>query len=191
MRLAANLTQRELAIRSGLSQSLISRIEQGTVDPRLSTLKKILATIDTSIPRPTKAGDIMHSPVISIDASQSVRSAVELMERHGISQLPVLRNGYPIGSVLESTVVNRLAHVRDVKGFFERNVQAIMEEPFTSIPPQMAVEDALLILSRGVPALLVMEKSEAVGIITKIDAILALLRSEGGSAGVKAGLGGV
>ncbi|MEM2850330.1 MAG: helix-turn-helix domain-containing protein [Candidatus Bathyarchaeia archaeon] len=39
------LTQRELAIRAGVSQSLIARIEAGTVDPRLSTLGKIMRVL--------------------------------------------------------------------------------------------------------------------------------------------------
>ena len=36
MRIRAGLTQKELAERAGVSQSLIARIERGSVDPRLS-----------------------------------------------------------------------------------------------------------------------------------------------------------
>lgn len=38
LRLAAGLTQTELSIRSGVSQSHISALERGTWEPRLSTI---------------------------------------------------------------------------------------------------------------------------------------------------------
>ncbi|HIQ55845.1 MAG TPA: helix-turn-helix domain-containing protein, partial [Pyrodictium sp.] len=42
LRLKAKLTQRELAKRAGVSQSLIARLERGQVNVRLSTLQRIL-----------------------------------------------------------------------------------------------------------------------------------------------------
>ena len=42
-RLTMNLTQRELAERSGVPQATIARIEAGLVSPRFATLTKILA----------------------------------------------------------------------------------------------------------------------------------------------------
>ncbi len=41
-RISLGLTQSELARRAKVSQSLIARIESGEIDPRVSTLKKIL-----------------------------------------------------------------------------------------------------------------------------------------------------
>ena len=178
MRLAANLTQKELASRAGLSQSLVSRIEKGTVDPRLSTLKRILDTINTSRPKATIASEVMHGPVVYVETSHPIRTAIELMKRYDISQLPIMRNGYPVGSIQESLILKRLTHVRDVRSFFETPVQDVMEEVFPSIPPNTDVEDVIFTLSRGASAILVMEGSKMLGIITKIDVILNLLRSE-------------
>ncbi|MHA1431033.1 MAG: helix-turn-helix domain-containing protein, partial [Candidatus Freyarchaeota archaeon] len=42
LRKKVGLTQTELAEKAGVSQSLIARIESGSVDPRLSTLQRIL-----------------------------------------------------------------------------------------------------------------------------------------------------
>ena len=39
----AGLSQRELAVRTGLPQSTVGRIESGFVDPRSSTVVKLLA----------------------------------------------------------------------------------------------------------------------------------------------------
>ena len=42
---AANLTQKQLAQRSGVSQANISKIENGNYQPRLSTLKRIAGAL--------------------------------------------------------------------------------------------------------------------------------------------------
>ena len=44
---AANLTQKQLAQRSGVSQANISKIENGNYHPRLSTLKRIADALGT------------------------------------------------------------------------------------------------------------------------------------------------
>ena len=44
-RSAANLTQKQLAQRSGVSQSNISKIENGNYHPSLSTLKRIAGAL--------------------------------------------------------------------------------------------------------------------------------------------------
>jgi len=45
-RTALDLTQSALAEMAGVSQPLIARIEGGDVDPRLSTLRRIVAALD-------------------------------------------------------------------------------------------------------------------------------------------------
>ena len=56
LRKKANLTQKELAMKAGISQALIARIEAGDVDPRVSTLRKILIVLSgaTSVKRLSK-----------------------------------------------------------------------------------------------------------------------------------------
>ncbi len=45
-RTALDLTQSELAERADVSQPLIARIEGGDVDPRLSTLRRIVEALN-------------------------------------------------------------------------------------------------------------------------------------------------
>lgn len=75
------LTQKELAERSGLSQSFISRIENITMDPRLSTIRKIIDAITSTHRDKIAAGDVMHSPVITVDASDAVRTGLNLTKQ--------------------------------------------------------------------------------------------------------------
>ncbi|MEM0161511.1 MAG: helix-turn-helix domain-containing protein, partial [Thermoproteota archaeon] len=93
LRKRANLTQKELAEKTGLSQGLIAKIENNTVDPKASTLRKILNVLENEMKvkqgHDMKACDIMTKKVISINHDETVRRALELMTAYSISQLPV------------------------------------------------------------------------------------------------------
>ncbi len=48
-RLAAGLTQAELAARMGTTQSAVARMESGTFDPRVGTLRKLALALGVQI----------------------------------------------------------------------------------------------------------------------------------------------
>lgn len=178
LRKMAGLTQKELAIRAKVSQSLIARIEGGQVDPRLSTLQKILAAI-TTLEEKKMVKDVMHAPVVSVEVTDRVRKAVDLMKKYNVSQLPVLRGKRMVGSIQETTIVKRLLLSREPEKIYTSFVQDIMEEPFVTINQSARLDDALTLLGQGNPAILVLdENGEPVGIITKIDIVSALTKSE-------------
>ena len=174
LRKKVGLTQTELAKLAGVSQSLIARIEKGTVDPRLSTLRRILEAIKLVEMRAKKAKsarDVMYSPVITIKSNEKVKKAIELMEKYAISQLPVVNdNGVPVGSITESTVLKKLLS-GDPEKIFQLKVEEIMEESFPTITPSTNIKDIQQLILKKYPAVLVMEKGKIVGIITKIDLI--------------------
>src|SRR5512136_3032 len=101
LRKKANLTQKELAKRAKISQSLVARIESGDVDPRVSTLRKILLVFNDVTEVRTSLRTVMHSPVITIESCETISKGVEIMWKHGISQLPVFKEGKVIGSIRE------------------------------------------------------------------------------------------
>lgn len=180
LRKAVGLTQKELAKRAGLSQSLISRIERGNVDPRLSTIRRIMNVIESlTVKGVLTAEHIMHKPVIAVRERQLIREVVDLMRRYDISQLPVLdEDGVPVGSIQESTLIAHLARERDFKRFSEKTVRSVMENSFPQVSPNTPVHELLRIFSQGVPAVLVMRDHEILGIIAKIDLITTLLKLE-------------
>jgi len=49
----------------------------------------------------TLAQEVMSKPLISIEANQSMKKALELMRKHEIRRLPVTKNGAPIGIISE------------------------------------------------------------------------------------------
>ena len=174
LRKKVGLTQTELAKLAGVSQSLIARIEKGTVDPRLSTLRKIIEAIKLVEMRAKKAKsakDVMYSPVITIKSSDKVKKAIELMEKYAISQLPVVNDkGVPVGSITESTVLKKLLSGEPEK-ILKLKVEEIMEESFPTITTSTNIKDIQQLILKKYPAVLVMEKGKIVGIITKIDLI--------------------
>lgn len=172
------LTQRELARRAGVSQSLVAKIEAGKVDPRLSTVRRILSVLTApAIKRELVARDIMHSPVITVKATDKVRKAVRLMRRHDISQLPVVSGRRIVGSIQESTILRRLALAESPERIFDQKVEEIMDVPFACVSEKTPLSDILYLINQGQPVVLVLdEKGELTGIISKIDIISSVAR---------------
>lgn len=185
LRLRAGLTQRELAQRAGVSQTLIARIEKGDVNPRLSTLKRIYDVLMASLSEGGTAGHIMHSPLITVNQEDSVAKAVELMDKHGISQLPVMDNaGRVVGTVYEATILKHLIAYprgRKVRKINPNRtpVKEIMDPPMPSVPPDTELHVIARLLIEY-PAILVVDSTGPRGIITKID-LLKYLTSTGTS----------
>ncbi|MCS7113678.1 MAG: CBS domain-containing protein [Nitrososphaerota archaeon] len=179
LRKRAGLTQKDLAERAGVSQSLISRIERGSVDPKLSTLQSILNVLSGYTSVKKRACDIMNPNVISVRYDETVRDAVDLMRTYDISQLPVEREGRMVGGIHEASLIRMLVFEKNPREFFEQKVFKVMEKPFPTVSPDTLLEEVMLILSRGEPAVIVEEDGRMVGIITKIDVISSFLKDMG------------
>lgn len=167
------LTQSELAKRAGVSQPLIARIESGDVDPRLSTVRKILEAFEeANKEQQILIRDLMHSPVIHVSPDDSVEEVVNLMHVHGFSQIPVLEGSVPVGSISEDMIV-RLMGESKKKPISQLKVSGIMGESFPTVSPGVSISIVSHILEEN-PAVLVVEKGTIVGVITKHD-IMKLL----------------
>jgi len=170
LRKKAGLTQKEVARRAGVSQSLIARIEAGTVDPRLSTLRKILAVLEEALEKLPKARDVMKSPVITVNEDDPVKKAAKIMWDYGISQIPVLdKHGRVIGTIFEDNIINSLLSNRE--STLSKTVKDIMGPVLPIVPPNETVDNVTQMLAKGIPAVLVMDGDRLLGIITKSDII--------------------
>ncbi|AHG03665.1 transcriptional regulator [Halobacterium sp. DL1] len=161
-RTSLELTQSDLADRAGVSQPLIARIEGGDVDPRLSTLRRIVEALDEAEGDIVRAGTLMHEEVISVAPDDSVKEAVEKMQEAGYSQLPVITNGVPVGSISDSDVVSAGSDIAD------HPVREVMSESFPTVS-QDASEDEISSLLDHYKAVMVTDDGETVGIITQAD----------------------
>ncbi len=178
LRKRVGLTQAELAERVGISQSLVARIEKGRVNPSVVTLRRILSVIEQQKKSYSTIRDLLkwkgHSsklhPLIWINPNDKVRRAVNLMRRHGISQIPVLKNNKSIGSISEGAIIRQLTTM-DSKEVFRLSIREIMEEPFPTLDTADSTEKALSKIAAGIEAILILDHGRPVGIITKIDII--------------------
>jgi len=170
LRKRAHLTQKELSTRAGISQALVARIESGDVDPRVSTLRKILKVLNEVTETKFTLRNIMHQPVITVDTEETVGKAVEVMWKNGISQLPVMKGDDVVGSVREETILKRLKD-ENFKELLNMSISYLLEEPFPVVSIEMDLDEVSKLLSMGSPAVLVNEHGRMVGIITKIDLI--------------------
>ena len=164
-----NLTQAELAKISGVSQSLIAKIEAGTLDPTFSRAKKILGVLE-SLHRQVElqAKDVMVPKLIPCDPTNSVAEAVATMHKHGISQLPVVAEGHLVGLVSEGTVLEMIA--KPTKDISSVRVEDVMQDipPVVSENTQVGVITSLL---RHFPIVVVTRKGGLVGVVTKADVL--------------------
>ena len=168
------ITQKELAELVGVSQPMIARIESGSIDPKLSIVKKIFDILDEIGGRKATIRDIMTFPVIGVDKSDNLEKAVTLMEENNISQLPVFDQDRIAGSISESNILKLIVE----KGFSECSsikVGDVMSEPFPIVSPSTTLDRASRMLMEN-QALLVMENEKIIGIVTKYDIMRALHR---------------
>src|SRR5437016_14117798 len=83
------LTQSRLAVSAGVSQSIIAKIEAGSVDPSYSVVQRLFSALERAgVESPARRVDeLISRPVVSVARTQLVRDAVDLMRRRGYSQI--------------------------------------------------------------------------------------------------------
>ena len=157
------LAESEMAERADVSQPLIARIEGGDVDPRLSTLRRIVTALDEAESAVIHAGDIMHEGVIHVAPDDSVREAIDVMVKEGYSQLPVVRDGRPQG-IISNSDIRQLD--RDNAG--ELPVADAMREAITTVEPGATLDEVNAHLNHQ-DAVMVVVDGQLRGIITEAD----------------------
>ena len=156
-------TQTELANRSGVSQSLIAKIESGRIDPTFTKTKKIFAALsELEKKEEIKAEQIMASKVLSIEPTESIKEAIVKMKKHNISQLPVIDDNKLVGLVSESTILDALLNSKG----------KIVKEVMQDSPPIVSKNTSIQVVSnllKYYPMVLVSEEGKLIGLITKSD----------------------
>jgi predicted transcriptional regulator len=167
-RLRLGLTQSQVARSAGVSQPLIARIERGSVDPRLSTLRAILKALRDAERREVKLKDVMTHPDMSVSSTDTVHSAIQLMREKGFSQVPVVSKGFPVGSLHERTIIHLLSEKRNTEELSKALVGEIMGPPFPMVEPAASTEEVYGMLEDA-SAVLVVERGKLVGLVSKSD----------------------
>ena len=169
LRKKLNISQKTLGEKLKISQSIISRIESGTVDPPYSKLKRIYEYLENERKTREKsrkhAEDIMTQNLHSIKLNSTIRDAVELMNKYEISQLPIIENNLNLGSITSKKIQKSIT---DHPKIINKDVSLIRELPFPEIDRNWNVKDISDLLLQY-PAVLVRENNSCIGIITDSD----------------------
>src|ERR671918_2048614 len=170
-RIRLGLTQRELAILSGISTSMINQIESGRCKPSYDTAKRIFEVLSSQEGKTSlKAGDICSHEVISVQKDEKLEVAIEKMMKNSISQIPVIDASKIVGLVSEDILARKVLESDDKKIIHQVPILQIMEPP----PPIVDISTpakALIPLVRFAKCVLVSEKGNVIGIVTTTDTL--------------------
>jgi cystathionine beta-synthase len=107
--------------------------------------------------------------LVTVEAGKTVGEAIDLMQRYGISQLPVVEeaNGHGVvGTLQERSLLDRV--YRD-PAVVATAVSAAMDAPMSQVAADSSLDDAFEPLLRGEQAVLVIDAGEPVAVITRAD----------------------
>ena len=168
------ITQVNLAKESGVSQSLIAKLERGTIDIAYSKAVQIFRTLERLEKKEElKMEDIMTSSVLSLNKKDMVRKAVDMMRKKEISQIPIFDGSICIGSISEEDVVDLIQNGTSSKTIESMPVTEIMESPFPIIAKESSIKEVTALLQRN-KAVLISERGRIIGIVSKADFLKTL-----------------
>lgn len=115
-----------------------------------------------------KVEDIMAANVITIEERGTVREAAELMKKHDIGCLIVVKSGKPTGIVTERDMLKRV--VLEVVDPVFTKIHEVMSKPLVSGRPGMTIDEASnLMREKKIKKLPIVKNGQVVGLVTTTD----------------------
>ena len=120
--------------------------------------------------RAKHGGDV--PALITISAHQKVGEGIDVMQRYGISQVPVVRDGScdsladVIGSLQDRALLERVFTNPDV---LHADVASAMQPPLAAVEAGVTVDDVFSTLTGGTNAVVVARDGKPVGVLTRSD----------------------
>ncbi len=124
--------------------------------------------------------DVMQKKVVTIDRNQNLQYAVELLEKHRISRLPVVDKDVLVGIVTERDIARSLgSSMNDRISPAHVHMGAAMSKELVTIAPGDAIETAAArMLEKNISGLPVLENDRLAGLVTKTDLMRLLSESK-------------
>lgn len=172
MRRKLGITQTQLAKSANVSQSLITKIERGAIEPSYSTVRRIFIILEEGLAETQKdinAKTIYTKNIIFVKSKDTIDEAIKLMKKFAISQIPVVKDNIIVGSISEETFIRNYNKIKTAK----LQIEQIMDEPFPILPENTHIALIKDIL-KSYPAVIIVKKGKPTGIITKADLLKKL-----------------
>ena len=121
----------------------------------------------------TALGDLLiakpNKALITATLGDSIKKVVTVMHQNAVSQMPVVgTDGALVGLIEEVDLLNHMLEKHDHSN--EEKIDPLIQNAGAVFPPETPLEDAMPSLTAGY-ALIVVENSRPVGILTKIDVL--------------------
>lgn len=170
-RILAGLNQKELANLSGVSQSIIAKIESGKINPSYTIIKNIFEALENlSQSEEKKCFDLMSKNIFFAKSEQKVSEISNIMHKHSISQLPIIKGKKIVGLISENTILERLNSGIDYSKLKSMKAKEIMDIPLPTLNMNIPIKSIIPLIKES-GAILILDKEKPVGIITKSDLI--------------------
>ncbi|HZZ00889.1 MAG TPA: cystathionine beta-synthase [Candidatus Baltobacteraceae bacterium] len=129
--------------------------------------------------RRATVGDVLRSktPVpslITVRQDDTVKTALDLLRKYEISQIPVMRDNEPVGSINDVGVMQAVFDHADI---VHEPVSEVMGRPFPVLEQFEEIELAYKLLTLANHAIVVTDDGEPIGVVTRQDIITFLSTS--------------
>lgn len=162
-----HLTQKDLAVRAGVSQSLIAKIESGKIDPTFTKTQLIFQALEQLREKEElKAKDVMNRKVNFADIDDSLDHVIKIIKSKDISQLPVLSNETVCGLITESIILKKV--MENPHRIHSMRAKEIMEDSPPIVSLKTGLKTLLNLLQEN-QIVLVSDKGKVKGVISKSD----------------------
>ena len=167
-----NLTQGELAKISNVSQSMIAKVEAGILDPSYTNACKIFKALeDINNKKSVKIKDVLNKNIISVSPHETIKTVITKMKKYEISQTPVIDGKVVVGLISEGILLDAMLSSND------SNIK--VSDVMSEAPPMVSLSadfEAASHLLKYYSLVLVSDKGEFVGVLTKADLLRNMLK---------------
>jgi predicted transcriptional regulator len=167
-----DITQSELAEASGVSQSTITKVEQGKISASYNTVVTLFETLEKMGERKkeTPIMDIATRDIVSVQEDSGVHEALEILKETGFSQMPVFRGDSSVGSISEKVILKLMNSGKSMDQLSRMRVSDVMEDSFPTISENTSMEGLSSMLNTS-NAVLITRKGKIIGMITRADVL--------------------
>jgi cystathionine beta-synthase len=109
--------------------------------------------------------------LITINSEQTVQTAIELMKKYDIENIPVIDNGVNIGAISESGLFGKILNNPEVK---HDTINTVVEKAYPEVAFDTPVERLSSYINKENGAVLSKDETGSYHIVTKYDIIQSL-----------------
>jgi len=122
------------------------------------------------------ASDIIHQPtrsskLVTISKEITVEEAILILNKEGISQIPVCDGDQFVGSITDSKLLKKLIENPDIK---KQKVEELMGDPLPFVAQDSTIDVISSLLDKEISAVLVRDENNETYIITQHDILMAM-----------------